>query len=69
MSEERQAFMVIGTASDDGPVHCMGWMVPHDEEAMKQVMATLTEAYGPPREWVTDEASGQFPVILDTEPG
>lgn len=65
MSEERRAFVVMGTASDSGgPVHCRAWEVPCDEDAMGQLAATMTEAYGPPHEWVSDETSGQHAVVF-----
>lgn len=71
MSAERQAFFVVGTASGaDSPVHCRAWSVPDDGDALDQLAATLTGAYGEPREWISDDPGGQLTLVfLDTEPG
>lgn len=65
VAAERIAIVAIGTGTDaDGPLHGRCWAVPLDEEALEQMAATLTEAYGKPREWVSDRTSGQPAIVF-----
>lgn len=62
----RMAMITISAASaGSGPVYSRGWEVPADVDAMDQFAATLTEAYGEPAEWVSDETGSPGIVIYE----
>ena len=54
--EERAAFITLATATEDGPVHMRVWEIPLGEEAVARFAATLSEAYGEPSEFITDDS-------------
>ena len=53
----QKAFIIVSTGSDGlSAIHSRCWEVPADGGAMDQLAATLTEAYGAPVEWFSDDA-------------
>lgn len=68
---DRRAMICISTGSDArGAIHSRGWEVPADDDAIERFAATLTEAYGSPAEWVSDETeSPGRPSIVFYEGG
>lgn len=52
----RRAFFCLGTGSDEhGALNILAWEVPAVPEALAVLTETLTEAYGEPAEWLSDE--------------
>jgi hypothetical protein len=71
---QRQAAFTISTGSIQTPgvIHSRAWTVPADDEALEALAATLTEEYGVPLEWVSDdsESPGRPQVVFyGSEPG
>lgn len=54
---KRRALITLSSGLDGAhPVHSRGWEVPADDVAMEKVAQVLTNNFGEPVEWVTDDS-------------
>jgi hypothetical protein len=67
---KRRALITLSTGTDEStPVHSRGWEVPADDAHMEQFAEILTNHFGAPTEWVTDDADtpGKMNVLYYRE--
>lgn len=53
----REVYICLATGSDAASaIHGRTWRLPGGGEEAERIAAMLTEAYGAPSEWITDDA-------------